>query len=351
MIITTLGTGGMYSLKSFHSNYLVSAPGHRGFMLVDCGSDIRMSLAALGLGFDDIDAVYVTHCHADHAGGLQYLAFASMFRPAEAPKIKLYCHGDIAAEIWQTLMPACRLCLGMPRTLASYFDVITIRTGEEALWKDITLTPVAWAHVKGYDRGGLAADAILYPISMPSYGVTLQHNGVKVHVTGDVCRDEVPNVVRYLGEDDVALAFVDCDTDPVTYQFPVHPKFEDWAGTPPDIRCRLRLTHYGDNAMVKSESGHPEISPRFALGAKIAGLLYANIHEAYDTDAVGKAYRAMQAAGESNERSARPEPGTGTGECTCGRCRSRSSDNGAEAAQAAFGQGQGQGQGRGQGEG
>ena len=99
MKITLLGTGGMFSLMNFHTNYLVqdqSRPnGTPPCLLVDCGSDIRMSLAALGLTFDNVDAVYITHCHADHSGGLQYLAFSSISRPVDAPKIKLYCVRDL----------------------------------------------------------------------------------------------------------------------------------------------------------------------------------------------------------------------------------------------------------------
>lgn len=336
----------MYTLKSFHTNYLVSAPGNDGYMLVDCGSDIRMSLATLNVPMSMISAVYITHCHADHAGGLQYLAFSSIFRPAGAAKIKLYCSAQLAGQIWHMLEPACHICDGLVCTLGSYFDVVTMHTGEESVWGSVSLTPVPWDHVKGYDVIGFGPDRVLMDRALVSYGVTLRHSGVAVHVTGDVHPDEVNNVAAYLMQDDVALAFVDCDTNPVKHRFPVHPKLEDWARLPDDVKRRLRLIHYNDNVM---EAGaHPDVTPGHALRVKIAGLRYAAIHESYDTKIVGEVCAAPISGEPRDERSheSGPEPESrpesDTGECGCTKCRA---EYARQIAEAAHSEGKGQSQG------
>ena len=56
-------------------------------LLVDAGISCRRittSLAALGLGLDDLDALLITHTHSDHIAGLQTLLkrAASPFSPA-----------------------------------------------------------------------------------------------------------------------------------------------------------------------------------------------------------------------------------------------------------------------------
>ena len=45
-------------------------------LLIDCGTDARHSLHELGLSYKDIEHVYISHLHADHAGGLEWLGFS-----------------------------------------------------------------------------------------------------------------------------------------------------------------------------------------------------------------------------------------------------------------------------------
>lgn len=41
--------------------------------LIDCGATTLVGMRQLGFGLDDIDAVFVTHLHGDHFGGLPWL--------------------------------------------------------------------------------------------------------------------------------------------------------------------------------------------------------------------------------------------------------------------------------------
>ena len=50
------------------SAYLLRTPG--GSVLLDCGGSTVSGLSALGIPRDEIDAILVTHFHADHFGGI-----------------------------------------------------------------------------------------------------------------------------------------------------------------------------------------------------------------------------------------------------------------------------------------
>lgn len=59
-------------------------------LLIDAGTDIRFSLRRRDYSYKDIDAIYLSHLHSDHIGGLEYLAFASYFDPTIEDKIQLF---------------------------------------------------------------------------------------------------------------------------------------------------------------------------------------------------------------------------------------------------------------------
>lgn len=51
----------------------------RGGVLLDCGTTTCTGLAALGIERDEIDAVVISHFHADHFGGLPLLLLAALY--------------------------------------------------------------------------------------------------------------------------------------------------------------------------------------------------------------------------------------------------------------------------------
>lgn len=68
MIVFPLGVGGAFTMRYFHTNFIVEQ--HEQRLLIDCGTTIRQALQAAQLQASDIDAIYITHLHADHVGGL-----------------------------------------------------------------------------------------------------------------------------------------------------------------------------------------------------------------------------------------------------------------------------------------
>lgn len=74
MKVIPLGTGSLFSEKSFHNNFLFQFEDTD--LLVDAGTTIRYSLKCASVSFKDIDDLFITHFHPDHAGGLaEFLHF------------------------------------------------------------------------------------------------------------------------------------------------------------------------------------------------------------------------------------------------------------------------------------
>lgn len=69
MDVTLLGTGGVMPLpgRALTSAYIRSGP---GAVLIDCGEGTQTALRAAGLRFKPIEAILITHFHADHISGL-----------------------------------------------------------------------------------------------------------------------------------------------------------------------------------------------------------------------------------------------------------------------------------------
>ncbi|HCS68774.1 MAG TPA: MBL fold metallo-hydrolase [Rhodospirillaceae bacterium] len=66
------GSGGRFN-TCFH------VTGAHANFLIDCGASSLIALKALGIALNDIQAIFVTHFHADHFGGLPFFMLDSQF--------------------------------------------------------------------------------------------------------------------------------------------------------------------------------------------------------------------------------------------------------------------------------
>ena len=80
MKLLFLGSGSARTLAAdnYQSNMVLAADSGRR-LLIDCGSDVRWSLAKQGLSHLDVTDIYISHLHADHIGGLEYIGFQTKF--------------------------------------------------------------------------------------------------------------------------------------------------------------------------------------------------------------------------------------------------------------------------------
>ena len=206
-------------------------------LLIDAGTDIRFSLRDVGLSYKDINAIYLTHCHSDHVGGFEYLAFTTYFDPSCTEKIQLFGNSKLLRLAWNnSLKGGLESVQVKVLNLNDYFDVCMIPDNGSFIWQDIKFRIVQSVHI----MNGFCI--------VPTYGLMIEYKGKTIYYTGDVqCN---PNQIKDF-YDKSDLIIQDCET---AYKSGVHAHYSELTELNEKIRNKMYLVHFQDNILDKE--GH-----------------------------------------------------------------------------------------------
>jgi ribonuclease BN (tRNA processing enzyme) len=230
MNIRFIGVGTQSSgPDQYHSNMIItSRTGRR--MLVDCGSDVRFALAECGLRAGDLDAVYISHLHSDHIGGMEWLAFATYFS-GERKRPLLFGEHTLLNRLWNSSLKGGLECLRQKRMeLSDYFDCHAVTEAAPFDWEGLRFTPVKMLHVVG-DQ-----------CSHHSYGLIIENCGTAgstLFISTDALFQ--PELLQRIAER-ADVIFHDCETS--LHQSNVHAHYDQLRTLPDDIRRKTWLYHY-----------------------------------------------------------------------------------------------------------
>lgn len=234
-----LGIGGAFDadLHITNTNALVTVSGPNDRVvrvLLDCGHTCGGQLNRLGLTYNDIDAVLVTHAHGDHIDGLEVLGYKSRFLYNRS--VPVYTPQGVMDDIWHSLqakMGWLQIARGksVVATMADYFEPVVV-TDERFSIADgqLNVTFFAVEHVA----------------EMATYGILLQvgDDGPVIRWSGDTIFDADSVLFSEFSKERGDLIFHDCAFSPY-YDTTVHTHFEQLEGLSEDIRERLVLIHHG----------------------------------------------------------------------------------------------------------
>ncbi len=170
--ITTLGTShGDPTRERFNVSTLVEIPGAGGF-LVDAGTPVLALLIRKEFPLKDLRAVFITHLHEDHFGGLPDLLKYRVKRLAgEAP----WTIGLTEPEAMDTILAFTELAhRKIPR---GQFIIRGLEPGVPIHFPGVEITPLATDH---FSNEGL---------DHPSCALVFSAQGKKILLTGDLSRD------------------------------------------------------------------------------------------------------------------------------------------------------------------
>ncbi len=228
MQLLFLGSGSAFTVggDNFQSNMILISPGGKK-MLIDCGSDARFAIHELGYTHKDISDIYISHLHADHVGGLEWIAFTSIF---DQPKhrIKLYGAEELYKPLWDNVLSGGLSSLqGVEPSLEIYFELCPIGESGTFEWEGTKFHIVQTIHA-------LCGYKIL-----PSYGVIFPAGKEKVFITTDT--QFAPHQIVDFYEE-ATIIFQDCETA----KFPsgVHAHYDELVTLPEKIKNKMWLYHY-----------------------------------------------------------------------------------------------------------
>lgn len=231
MKLTFLGSGSAFTLSgNYHSNILLSNDEHS--LLLDCGSDIRFSVREQGLSHKSINAVYISHFHADHCGGLEWLGFQCRFDPS-CKKPIFFTKKSMADRLWDhVLSGGMSSFLGEKTQLGHFFDVTLIGEEDFFTWEGVKFQMIKTFHVMDNEN------------IIPNYGLFFSVNNYRIFITFDM--QFLPD--RYMTYYQKAdLIFHDCETRHIPTG--VHAHYKQLLTLPENIRNKMWLYHYDDGSL------------------------------------------------------------------------------------------------------
>jgi ribonuclease BN (tRNA processing enzyme) len=217
------------------SAYLLRAPA--GAVLLDCGGGTVSGLSALGISRDEIDAILLTHFHADHFGGIPQLLLGAHY--ADRRRRALVIAGPPGVE--KRVREAAR-ALGHP--------LDDHRLGFEVRFQELLVSSAR-------EVGPISARAFATfhsPESCP-HGLVVSAGNRRVAYSGDTgWFDALP------GEVNGADLFL-CECTQVHREFEYHLSFDELTERNGEFDCgRLILTHLGEEMRARGDYGGFEVA-------------------------------------------------------------------------------------------
>lgn len=240
MKLIFIGSGSAFTVGdgNYQSNMVLENPVNNKKLLIDCGTDCRLALNELGLSYRDIQDVYISHFHADHVGGLEWLAITTKLDPACAgKKMRLFIHYSMVDDLWNTVLAGgLSRFQGEDSNLSTFFDVCPVADNSFFSWEGLDLHLVQTIHVlSGYKI-------------MPCYGLIFNVNNRKIFVTTDTQLCPAQLVDFYKSAD---LIFQDCET--TRFKSGVHANYQELITLNNDIKQKMWLYHYNPGVLPESE--------------------------------------------------------------------------------------------------
>ncbi len=230
MKIKFIGVGSAFTTSDYYqSNMLITASNGKR-LLLDCGSDIRFALAEQNIYANNvaekIDAVYISHLHADHIGGMEWLAFNTYF--AKNPrKLTLFMEEKMMERMWENALKAGVECIkGKMLQLTDYFNCCPLSENDTFNWENIECTLVKLPHV------------ITGSLNHYSYGLLLK-DGLSMFITTDT--QFQPDLIAEFAEK-ADIIFHDCETIP--FHTTVHAHYEELRTLKEGLKQKMWLYHY-----------------------------------------------------------------------------------------------------------
>ena len=130
VVVTLLGTGDAFGSGGRLQTCFHVAAGGEG-LLIDCGASVCIAMKKHGIDLDAVDAVVITHFHADHFAGLPFLLLEARIRRRTRPLTIAGPEGieDRVAAASEVLFPGAGTAVPFPVRWVEYGSGEPVRVG------------------------------------------------------------------------------------------------------------------------------------------------------------------------------------------------------------------------------
>ena len=215
--------------NKFQANMMLESKSGKK-MLIDAGGDVRNALYAQGYSYTDIDAVYISHLHADHIGGLEWLGYSKYFNEQTRPA--LYISADQKNKLWDNVLSGGMSTLeDQKASLDTFFDAKKIHNNT-FIWEGYTFQLIKTFHSQSCNQ------------ILPSYGLTISGGIKNIFLTTDA-RFQPDDFKALYEKADIILQ--DCETSKkISGQ---HAHYNDLVTLDSTIKNKMWLYDYSDGAL------------------------------------------------------------------------------------------------------
>lgn len=221
-----LGVGDAFSAE--HYSTCLALRAEQRWLLVDCPHPIRKMMreasmrSGVAVDLDQVEAVALTHLHADHASGLEGLGFFSHF--VLGRRARVAAHPEVARRLWDGHLAAGMELLGdsagepAARTLDDFFEMISL---SESVAVRVGPFEIECRRTRHH---------------VPTTAFRIRAGGRCIACSADTQFD--PELVTWLAEADLVVHEVGLG---------IHTPIERLSQLPPVVRAKMRLAHFPDH--------------------------------------------------------------------------------------------------------
>jgi ribonuclease BN (tRNA processing enzyme) len=174
--LTCLGVGdGLPCADRNHSAYLYRLGPVT--VLVDCGEGLSRSYKALGLSYELIDRIFLSHLHADHVGGF-FMMLQSLWLEDRRKALTVHAPSEGLGPVRQMLRAGYLFDELLPfrLTFEPLAAGLPVRIGP------VTVTPHLTTHLEDFRR----QFGSMYPVGFEAYSFVLEGVGARIGHSADL---------------------------------------------------------------------------------------------------------------------------------------------------------------------